>query len=148
LLLRGSLLTVCKKCFVSSSKMQDNGSVSLRGGASVRNIKNRASDVTVKVEDRLEPIPDLGKVVMERRTSLGLSVQDLSARAGIRESLIKKVESGKIVLPIQDLKRLERVLGISLIRVSESEDFYKVGSRTSSYSKNKGLTLGDLLAKS
>ncbi|MEM2841857.1 MAG: helix-turn-helix domain-containing protein [Thermoproteota archaeon] len=136
---------VCKRCFTSSSKMRENRIASAGSVMPVRKLKSRVLTKTAKAEDKLEPIPDLGKTIMERRKYLGLSVQELGVKVGIRESLIKKVESEKITLPIQELRRLERVLGISLVRVSEDEKFYKVDSKKSSNREDKGLTLGDLL---
>jgi len=136
---------VCKGCFVSASKMRDNRIASVGASMPARKFKSQVSIKKAKAEDKLEPIPDLGKTIMERRKSLGLSVQELGVKVGIRESLIKKVESGKIALPIQELKRLERVLGISLVRISEDEKFYWVDSKTLSKRSDKGLTLGDLL---
>lgn len=141
---RGSLVVVCEKCFAASRKTRDTPAS--RGGIQVHKTKIHKPDLGVRLEDKLEPVPDLGKTITERRISLGLSVRELGTRAGIRESLIKKVESGKMTLPIQELRKLERVLGIPLLRLSEEETSHGVDLKTLVKNRDKSITLGDLLA--
>lgn len=51
------------------------------------------------------------------RKSKGLSQRDLSARSGVPQSHISKIESGAVDLRVSSLVELARILGLELVLV-------------------------------
>lgn len=141
--IEGSSLIVCKDCSDLSKRKKTVRLIrasKLPNRAKVRS----SSQKRLPKEEQFTPISDLPKVMVKQRTKLGLSAQDLATRAGIKESLVKKVESGKIILPIQDLRKLERVLKIQLVTISDEEISSEEGAGFDE-SIEGGLTLGDVI---
>jgi len=92
------------------------------------------------VAETLELVDDLGQRVRQARRGLELSQEDLGRKIREKVSVIRKIESGKIVPDLALAEKLEHTLKVTL-RVSASEP--KVQSVSSS--KPRGATLGDLI---
>ena len=90
--------------------------------------------------ETLELVGDLGQRVRQARDGLGLSHEDLGRQIRERVSVIRKIESGKMVPDLVLAEKLEHALKIKL-RVPASEP--KVQPVLSS--KSRGTTLGDLI---
>ena len=92
------------------------------------------------VAETLELVDDLGQRVRQARRGLELSQEDLGRKIREKVSVIRKIESGKIVPDLALAEKLEHTLKVTL-RVPASEP--KVQSVSSS--KPRGATLGDLI---
>jgi len=92
------------------------------------------------VNETLELVGDFGQRVRQAREGLGLSHEDLGRKIREKVSVIRKIESGKMVPDLVLAEKLEHALKITL-RVPASEpNVQPVLS-----SKPRGTTLGDLI---
>jgi len=92
------------------------------------------------VPETLELVGDFGQRVRQAREGLELSHEDLGRKIREKVSVLRKIESGKMVPDLVLAERLEHALKIKL-RVPPSEP--KVQPVLSS--KPPGKTLGDLI---
>lgn len=60
---------------------------------------------------RLEPFERLARLVLRRRSELGLSQEDLAARMGTTASSISRIESGQHETQPKTLRKLAEALG-------------------------------------
>lgn len=95
---------------------------------------------SVTVNEAFELVPDLPQQVRQAREQLGLSHEDLGRKIREKVSVLRKIESGKMVPDLALAERLEHTLKITL-RVPPSEPKVQL----SSPSKPGGATLGDLI---
>jgi putative transcription factor len=92
------------------------------------------------VTESLELVSDLGQRVRKARRELEMSHEDLGRKIREKVSLIRKIESGKMIPDNAVAEKLEHALKIELRAPAEET---KVQSAVSS--KPRGTTLGDLI---
>ena len=92
------------------------------------------------IPEFLELVNDFGKLVRQAREGFGMSHYDLGRKIRERVSVLRKIESGKMVPDLGLAERLEHTLKIKL-RVPPTEPKAQI----SSSSKPHGTTLGDLI---
>ena len=92
------------------------------------------------VSETLELVENLGQVVRKGRESLGMSHEDLGRKTSERVSVLRKIESGKMVPDLSLAEKLEHTLKIKL-RVPATDP----KTQLSTSSKPHGTTLGDLI---
>lgn len=61
--------------------------------------------------DRLRPFEEIARIVIMRRTHLGLTQQDLADRMGTTKSVISRIEGGQHRSGTDTLRRLGEALG-------------------------------------
>ena len=71
-------------------------------------IKNR-NDLTDAVEG-LDPVYELRKKILLLRLDEGLSQEELAARAGMRQSVISRIENGESEPRIETVNKIARAL--------------------------------------
>jgi putative transcription factor len=92
------------------------------------------------VSEELELVSDLGQKVRQAREHLGLNHDDLGRKIREKVSVLRKIESGKMVPDLALAERLEHALKITLrVPVSEPKTQPNLSSKPS------GTTLGDLI---
>ena len=107
-------------------------------------------EVPVKSKSRREPrieeftlVENYGEVLRKAREELGLTVEWVAEAANIKESLLRKIEAGKIAPSYRVARTLERILEVKIIsRGPPSEE------EAPSYvppQQDKPLTLGEVL---
>jgi putative transcription factor len=89
----------------------------------------------------LELVPNLGQMVRQARRDMGMSHEDLGRKIRERVSVLRKIESDKMVPDLVLAEKLEHALKIKL-RVPPSEPKAQI----SSTNKPQGATLGDLIS--
>ncbi len=74
--------------------------------------------------ERYEVVEDYAERVRRARERLGLSQKELAQRVKVGENVIRRIESGSLVPPVDLAMRLERVLGVKLLEpvVEEEEE--------------------------
>ncbi|NPA85641.1 MAG: TIGR00270 family protein [Crenarchaeota archaeon] len=82
---------------------------------------------------------DYAKRVREARERLGLSRRELGMKVGEHETVIKRIELGRLEPDLELAKKLEKVLGIELIRKVEYEEIAPSGKPSTE------LTFGDVV---
>lgn len=80
--------------------------------ASSRRARNKAYQAEAA---RLAPFETLARIVIRRRSELGLSQQDLAGRMGTSHSAISRIESGQHVTSVNTLRRLAAALETHLV---------------------------------
>jgi len=72
--------------------------------------------------ERIRPIWELTKLVLIRRTELGITQQELAERMGTSHSVISRIESGRHNISMTTLHRLARALEVKLVYGFETDD--------------------------
>jgi len=73
------------------------------------------------VDIEYEYVDDLGAVVRNARLRMGVSQAELASLVKERETIIKKIEQGEFNPPLDLVRRLEKVLKVSLLQVVVEE---------------------------
>ena len=141
-IIEGAKLSVCSECSKLGSGYweptpQRRAKKSLKRRSTVSFSKRQQRPT---VTETLELVGDLGQRVRQARRGLELSHEDLGRKIREKVSLLRKIESGKMVPDLVLAEKLEHALKIQL-RVPASEP--KVQPVSSS--KPRGTTLGDLI---
>lgn len=75
-----------------------------------------------------EPDPVLGQVIRRLREERELDQAELAQRSEVAEETIERLERGEIDLPWGDMRRIARVLGLSMEEIaSEVVELEKTG---------------------
>ncbi len=133
-IIEGAKMTVCSECAKLGSgswepeppktrqRAASKGAVkppAIKDAGAQRKKAASGSILTVTSEE-IEVIEGFGKLIKQAREKMGLTPEDLGKRIGEKESVIKKVEGGKIVPDIRLATKLEHALKIKLLKkVSE-----------------------------
>ena len=81
-----------------------------------------------------------GLMIKKTRERLGLKQEELAQKIAEKESIIHKLESGKIRPSMKLAKKLERFLEIKLVEMEEEEESPIVPKGTGG-----GFTIGDMI---
>ncbi|MEM1530156.1 MAG: multiprotein bridging factor aMBF1 [Candidatus Bathyarchaeia archaeon] len=102
----------------------------------------RASSSTIDVSGKLEVVEGFGLIVKRARERMGLTPEDLGKKIGEKESVIKKVESERIVPDIRLASKLEHALKIKILRESTmlEDEKFSLGAKF-----NREITLGEIV---
>lgn len=147
----GAVLTLCQRC--ARKYVGTKGVKVIRGPSQVstgsqgitavryetrRGTTYRVSKPRINV-DKYEVVENYAELIREARESLGMSRDVLARVLGVKDSILKRIEDGQLIPDIELARKLEKVLGISLLRETEN-----VGTMTEK-PVNKSLTLGDVV---
>jgi putative transcription factor len=88
--------------------------------------------------EKYEVVEDYAERVRRARERLGLTQKELAQRVKVGENVIRRIESGSLVPPVDLAMRLERVLGVKLLEPVAEEEEEAEGSG------DFYLTLGDV----
>ncbi|WP_069807381.1 multiprotein bridging factor aMBF1 [Vulcanisaeta thermophila] len=149
--IEGAVLTLCQKCarkyagtrgvrvIRGPTQIQPNP----QGVAAVRYESKRGTVFRVRRTsvnvDRYEVVDNYAELIREAREALGMSRDILAKVVGIKESVLRRIEDGQLTPDIELARKLEKVLGISLIRESEDTGIEVKTTGT------RGLTVGDVI---
>lgn len=92
--------------------------------------------------ERFEVVEDYAERVRRAREKLGLTQRELAVKVRVGENVIKRIEAGTLVPPIDLARRLERVLGVKLLEPVAEEPLEELEE-----GRGRGgfhLTLGDV----
>ncbi len=131
-IIEGAEMILCERCF-RSVKAKLAPPKERPKPSKQKVIKKRKVVEEVVVED-------YAKRVREARERLGMSRRELGMKVGEHETVIKRIELGRLQPDLELAKKLERVLGIQLIKKVEYEE---VEGTTTQVPKE--LTLGDIV---
>jgi putative transcription factor len=137
----GAILTVCDKCSKYGSPVPpsfESKSTSTIG----KNDKplHKKLPKTFGKNDNYDIVSDYAKRIKEARESMGWTIEILAEQVKEKVSVIKKIESGKLIPSINLAKRLENVLDIRLL-----EPQIKMFDNLSIYDKSEiDITFGDV----
>ena len=133
-IIEGAEMILCERCFrsvkakLAPPKKEEKPKPSKQKVARKRKV----------VEEVI--VEDYAKRVREARERLGMSRRELGMKVGEHETIIKRIELGRLQPDLELARKLERVLGIQLIKKVEYEE---VEGTTTQLPKE--LTLGDIV---
>ncbi|WP_229657741.1 multiprotein bridging factor aMBF1 [Thermocladium modestius] len=99
----------------------------------------KKSGISVKQADRYAVAEDYADLIRGARENLGMDRTALARVLGIKDSVLRNIEEGKLVPDIALAKKMEKVLGIQLL-ISETE-----GGGVDSGGFDREITLGDVV---
>lgn len=85
-------------------------------------------------------VKDFAERIREKRESLGLKQKEFALKIAEKESLLHKIETGGFTPGIDLARKIERVLGITILE--KTEQFETELPKA----KDSGLTLGDIIS--
>ena len=138
--IEGSEMTVCAGCARYASEKKP-----LRKSMPTKkNERHNHKRQETYEEDRTERIQIIAsgyaKLIKEARERRGLKQEELAKKLAEKESLLQALESGKHKPSMNMARKLERMLGITLV-IEHEESHEKSGPKK----KSGPLTIGDLI---
>ena len=130
-LVEGVEMMVCYECSKYGIILPDKKPVT----KPKRKIVPYSRDVFEEMNKEL--VPDWGKKIKMAREAKGMTREELGAKIGEKTTTIAKIENEELRPPDETVKKLEKVLEISL--------FCEVENAVVKHKKARTLTLGDLL---
>lgn len=91
--------------------------------------------VTIELLDLVEDYPDL---IRQAREAKGWDLKTLAQKLRISESMLRKIEQGKLKPPIDLARKIEKILKIRILEPTELEEEYEAPPPGK-------LTLGDVV---
>ncbi len=122
--LEGALIEVCELC------------AKKYGGKIIKEEKVKRPAKHFDIEE-MELLPNYNELIKQRREKLGLTRKQLAERIKEKESVIKRIEEGKMTLDEKLAEKLKMFLNIELFYRPEER---KVKKKT----KKAILTIGDI----
>jgi len=148
--IEGAKLTVCTECSKhGKSTWEEPARPSLieqrtptSYGTPIQGpIQIRKRVIIARVDTSQEIVQDYAEVIREAREKLGLSHEDLGKKINEKESVLRKIETGKISPNDQLVSKLEHTLKIKLlVPVAEEKTPTNLPKTTS-----REFTLGDAM---
>jgi putative transcription factor len=148
--IEGAVLRLCPSCYArytvgraSRARQDDKAKASTskqkpqpRVG-SMQQLKPRKEKI-----ERYEIVKDYSEKIRRAREAMGLSTRDLANMIKESENIVKRIESGRLVPPIDLARRIENVLKIQLVVPSVDQELEesKAPKQVSA-----DLTLGDII---
>ena len=140
--IEGANMTVCSRCSkLGSGVWEPKSKPRLKKIIShqpIQTYSRRKQIVAVPVS--LELVENVGLLVREARNDLGITHEDLGRQIRERVSVLRKIESGKLVPDLALAEKLEHTLKIKL-RIHPTDPKAQLNNS----SKPQGTTLGDLI---
>ena len=143
----GAELTVCSSCYVrvmSRKGPVHAGVASIRKPAMTRTYSRPKTTIrrtpkrTPSLDMDYEVVEDYAQRIRRAREKLGWSLNILAQKVKEKESVLRRIEQGRLTPPIDLARRLEKILGIKLLEPTIEEHLPKrIG--------DKDLTLGDIV---
>ncbi|RLF30546.1 MAG: TIGR00270 family protein [Thermoplasmata archaeon] len=133
----GVKMMVCPKCLSYGKEVPRIVPPSIKSAAKK---KISTEDIYKKMDKEL--VPDWNQRIKDARMKKNLTREQLGALVGERTVTIAKIENGDLRPSDETIKKLEKILGITLL-----EEIKNVIVRKGGGSKSSGLTLGDLLGE-
>lgn len=148
-IIEGAKLTVCTECSKHGKATWDEPArakvlperqspISL-GKPISGPIQIRKRIITARVDTSKELVEDYAEVIRQARESSGLSSEDLGKKISEKESVLKKIETGKMAPTEQLVAKLEHTLKIKLL-VPVIEEKVSIPK-----AENQEFTLGDAI---
>jgi putative transcription factor len=133
----GVRMMVCPKCLSYGKEVPR---IAPPKGASLSIRKRIVEDIYEKMDKEL--VPDWPQRIKNARIKKNLSREQLGFMIGERTVTVAKIENGDLRPSDETIKKLEKVLEITLL-----EEVKSISVKKASSSKSAGLTLGDILSE-
>ncbi|MCX8150330.1 MAG: multiprotein bridging factor aMBF1 [Candidatus Bathyarchaeota archaeon] len=150
-IIEGAKMTVCRECAKHGTttwseapkpkvELQKPNLPSVVLTSNMGSIPIKKKVFQPKVDTTQEIVEDYGEVIRQAREKAGLSHEELGKKINEKESLLRKIETGKVAPNDLLVSKLEHILKIKLL-VPVSEE--KTPPKTTKVANE--LTLGDII---
>ncbi len=137
--LEGARLVICERC----ARTYKNAEPLFKERKRVQRAIKPKKKV---VEKTFEIVEDYAEKVRKAREARGLKVEELAKEIAEPESEIHKIERGELLPELKVAEKLEKFLGIKLIREITEEELEKEKELVKDLDKEEEpLTLGDIV---
>jgi putative transcription factor len=115
----GEKLFVCNQCLNESKK----SSLQKRHEEKPKalQVKNRPK----MAEPEYDVVEEYSKIIREARGKINMTIPELALKIGIKESVLRRIEGGRLEPDIETAKKLERYLHVSLLARREEKELIK-----------------------
>lgn len=138
-IVEGSRMMTCSECVKYSSGEWKPPERPTKAIQRTRRVLMRPpTDMSLK-EEMLRVVPNYSMLIRETRERLGWPLEQLAYKVGLKESQVRKIESGKLIPSLKEAKLFEHVLQITLIATATETGIESKGS------KPQTLTIGDII---
>lgn len=147
--IEGAKLTVCTECskhgkveWEESPKpaaITPQSTFSEQGAPTRRPLQIKRKVIIARVDTTQEIVEDYADVIRQAREKLGLSHEDLGKKINEKESVLRKIETGKMAPTDQLVSKLEHTLKVTLL-VPVAEEKVSLPKAA-----NREFTLGDAI---
>ncbi len=148
-IIEGAKLTVCHECAKHGQGTWEEAPkpkiLPQKQGATAVPIQGpiqiRKKVIQARVDTSEEIVEDYSEIIRQAREKLGLSTEDLGKKISERETVLRKIETGKLKPNNLLVSKLEHTLKIKLLVPVAEEKIPENIPKAS----NRELTLGDLI---
>lgn len=105
----GEKLLVCRECYGQEKKKSTQRQAEQTPKTKVTKPSNQIW------EPQYEVVDNYAQLVREAREKIGLPIPELALKLGIKESVLRRIESGKLQPDVETARKLERFLRIQLL---------------------------------
>lgn len=133
----GAVLNLCKGCQGTGEVMGTSKSKKRKSSSKKRRSKKK------KRKPRSQQkflVKGFEKKVKEAREDKGLKIEELAERIKVKESVVHRIESGKLKPDEKLARKLKKVLGVNLYREESVVDY----ETTKKDFSGSGATIGDI----
>ncbi|MCS7103734.1 MAG: multiprotein bridging factor aMBF1 [Candidatus Korarchaeum sp.] len=148
--LEGYKASLCGRCArkVKSKKTGEKAlEPQVREVPQVKQQKRVPREVSVPKRERkeaeVELVEDYGRRIREARESLGLSIEQVAASLNIKASLLRNIESERVVPSYELARGIEKLLEVSIIQ--RNPEKMQVVSSASQQVSYRSVTLGEIV---
>ncbi|RLI17646.1 TIGR00270 family protein [Candidatus Bathyarchaeota archaeon] len=149
-IIEGAKMVVCGRCASLGTPYYEpkKPSITVRRTMTTTGLslasRKTVSRTMPKIDESLELVEDYSVKVRQAREKLGLSHEDLGKKIGEKVSVLRKVETGKIVPDNILARKLEHALQIKLLVPASSVEVEVPKKEVLASKSPKELTLGDI----
>lgn len=140
--IEGAELKVCSRCAKFGVEVQAYSKFPKRRSQGLQPVTQRVRKKKQRstfLDESIEVVEDYNIIIKNARERLGLTREELGKKINEKESVIARIEAGKMVPDIKLAKKLEKALNIRILEKIESESFRSYSSKTPE------LTIGDIV---
>ena len=143
--LEGSLLNVCERCasygrVISKIRVEETPKKKIKKA----DISKETQAKTEKESETLQTIvPNYAQLIKDKREKIGLKQKELAKKIAEKESVVHKLESGRMKPDIALARKLEKFLKIRLVEEVELSDVNLNSEKKQGLTDT--LTIGDLI---
>jgi putative transcription factor len=147
-IIEGAKLTVCDDCskhgrLTWEEEPKPKAVIKPKGPKPTLMVQSRVQQTT-PLEATLELVDDFDARIRKAREKLGISHEELGKKLNEKVSLLKKIETRKMIPDNTLATKLEHALKIKLMRPT-SEEKYSISQEKNTKPIKRELTLGDLI---
>ncbi len=148
--IEGAVVRICPSCYAkytvgraSKARRDDNAraSTSMQKPQPRVGFAQQSKPRREKIE-RYEIVKDYSERIRRAREAMGLSTRELANMIKESENIVKRIESGRLVPPIDLARRIENVLKIQLVVPSVDQELEESKAQKQ---VSTDLTLGDII---